>query len=179
MKEMGLQPSTFRSSVESLVRRSLRNGKVPTTGLETIDLYNFASLRFVIPVGAVDLDKISEPITLRFARTSDTYEPLAGRSAEFPLHDRVLVYATGDTVLTYGLNCRESSSALLDAASRNAIYVAEAANRSQAADAQAALEWLADRLRKAGALVGKPGVVAGGWPTTERAVPWDEVIHSH
>jgi DNA/RNA-binding domain of Phe-tRNA-synthetase-like protein len=153
---MKLQPSTYRSSVEALIRRALRDGSLPTTEIEIVDLYNSISVSHLVPMGAYDIAKIRGNIDVRFARTTDEFTPLGGKKADFPIKSTVIVYAVADEVLCFGVNCRDSNFTSVNNDTNHAIFCAEALNDQQAQSAISALSSLAQALRAAGALTGRP-----------------------
>jgi lysyl-tRNA synthetase class 2 len=153
---MKLQPSTFRSSVEALARRALRDGALPSTDIKIVDLYNCVSVDHLVPMGAYDIAKISGDIDVRFARPMDEFTPLGGKRADFPIKSTVIVYAIAGQILCFGLNCRDSNITSVDDNTDEAIFFAEALDDRQAQAAVSALSSLAQILRTAGALTGRP-----------------------
>jgi len=177
---MKLQPSTFRSSVEALTRRALRDGGLPSTEIKIVDLYNSFSVGFLVPMGAYDTAKISGDIDVRLARLTDKFTPLGGKTADFPIKPTVIVYAIADQLLCFGLNCRDSNVTCVDNDTDESIFFAEALDDQQAKEAVSALSSLAQTLRTAGALTGRP-VEVGGSLATGSDKPtgtneWDETL---
>jgi DNA/RNA-binding domain of Phe-tRNA-synthetase-like protein len=56
-KKFGSDPHKYRCSAEALVRRVLKGEKIRHIN-KLVDLYNYISLKYVLPVGGEDLDKI-------------------------------------------------------------------------------------------------------------------------
>lgn len=129
-RTMGLKPGDYRSSVEQLVRRTLRGGSAQT-GIPMVDLYNLVSIAFLAPMGAYDIAKLSPaPVELRIADpASDRFDPIGGDANRFPLTTEIGCYAQGETILCWALNHRDSENSSLSAASSSALFVSEATDK--------------------------------------------------
>jgi DNA/RNA-binding domain of Phe-tRNA-synthetase-like protein len=126
---MGVKPSKFHSSIESLLRR-LRGGKYAETGLDIVDFYNLVSILQKSPIGAYDARKLAVPeIHLRKANPSiDQFDPLGGDATSFPLSEELVVYASGNSVLCWGFNTRDSCAVCVDNNTEEAIFFSEVAD---------------------------------------------------
>ena len=158
----GLKPSTYKSSPEQLARRTLKSGPVQT-GLPLVDLYCEVATRHLAPLGGYDVDRLpQEPIDLRMARAGDTFAPLGG--GEMPLTDRVVVYASGSTVLCWAYNCRDSRETCLTEETDTGLFLGEAVTARQHDALRSALDDLSARLAAAGASVGPIAYADAGRP---------------
>jgi DNA/RNA-binding domain of Phe-tRNA-synthetase-like protein len=72
-KALGLDPTKTRPSNEALLRRVLK-GEALYRVNTLVDAANLASLRFQLPFGLYDLDRIEPPVTLRLGRAGEVYE---------------------------------------------------------------------------------------------------------
>ncbi len=83
----GLDPTRYRPSSESLLRRAVK-GKGLYFINSIVDLINYFSLKTLWPIGLYDADKLKPPITWRIGREGESYEGI-GRDrlnlAHFPL----------------------------------------------------------------------------------------------
>src|SRR5215831_9421407 len=83
----GLDPTRYRPSSESLLRRAVK-GKGLYFINSVVDLINYFSLKMVCPMGLYDADKLKPPITWRIGQEGESYEGI-GRDklnlAHFPL----------------------------------------------------------------------------------------------
>ncbi len=83
----GLDPTRYRPSSESLLRRAVK-GKGLYFINSAVDLVNYFSLKTLWPIGLYDADRLKPPITWRVGREGETYEGI-GRDtlnlAHFPL----------------------------------------------------------------------------------------------
>jgi len=157
----GVKPSTFKSSPEALVRRVLKDGVIRTP-LPLVDMYCAASAATLAPLGGYDIDTLpSAFVRLRSARpASDQFEPLGGKREDMPLGERIVVYASEDTVCCYLFNHRDSRSTCLRAATQRALFLSEAATAAQSEPMARALDRLSADLEKFGATVGPPRFVS-------------------
>src|SRR6266853_987079 len=83
----GLDPTRYRPSSESLLRRAVK-GKGLYFINSVVDLINYFSLKMLWPMGLFDADKLKPPITWRVGQEGETYTGI-GRDqlnlAHFPL----------------------------------------------------------------------------------------------
>src|SRR5437773_9286554 len=83
----GLDPTRYRPSSESLLRRAVK-GKGLYFINSVVDLVNYFSLKMLWPMGLYDADKLKPPVTWRVGRQGETYTGI-GRDelnlAHFPL----------------------------------------------------------------------------------------------
>jgi DNA/RNA-binding domain of Phe-tRNA-synthetase-like protein len=83
----GLDPTRYRPSSESLLRRAVK-GKGLYLINSVVDLINYFSLKTLWPIGLYDADKLKPPLEWRIGREGESYEGI-GRDrlnlANFPL----------------------------------------------------------------------------------------------
>ena len=83
----GLDPTRYRPSSESLLRRAVK-GKGLYFINSVVDLVNYFSLKMLWPMGLYDADKLKPPVTWRIGQEGETYTGI-GRDqlnlARFPL----------------------------------------------------------------------------------------------
>ena len=66
-KGFGIKQTRYRSSVERLVKNVLAGRSLARVNA-FVDLYNAVSLAHVLPLGADDLDRVTPPLSFRYAR---------------------------------------------------------------------------------------------------------------
>ena len=74
MWRIGIDPTKVRPSSEALLRRALR-GSLPSIN-SLVDLGNAISLRYLVPIGIYDLDRVEGSMTLRRAREGELFLPI-------------------------------------------------------------------------------------------------------
>lgn len=77
-KKFGADPNRYRPSVEALYRRIAKQNYI-TPMHSAVDLNNFFSMRYEIPMGIYDVDKIQGDITISLGNEETVYEGLNGR----------------------------------------------------------------------------------------------------
>ena len=72
-RAVGIEPTRIRPSSEALLRRVIKS--VPLYQINSIvDVSNYCSLAFLLPIGLYDLDKVKGKIQLRLGREGEEYE---------------------------------------------------------------------------------------------------------
>ncbi|MGE7766367.1 B3/B4 domain-containing protein [Peribacillus sp. NPDC096540] len=77
-KSTGTNPSRYRPSVEALYRRVKKQNYL-TSIHSAIDLNNFFSLLYEVPIGIYDADKLAGDISIKIGESTDEYNGLNGR----------------------------------------------------------------------------------------------------
>ncbi len=157
----GLKPSTYRSSAEQLARRVLK-GQGIGTPIAAVNLYCAVSVKHLAPLGAYDLARLpGRHLELRLGRPGrDRFSPLGARPEDMPISEDVVVYASGDEVLCWAFNHRDSRVSCLAPATDQAIFMGEAVAAVQQAALREALAELAALLDAAGVEVERPEFIA-------------------
>jgi DNA/RNA-binding domain of Phe-tRNA-synthetase-like protein len=72
-RAVGIEPTRIRPSSEALLRRVIKS--VPLYQINSIvDVSNYCSLAFLLPIGLYDLDKIKGKVQLRLGNEGEEYE---------------------------------------------------------------------------------------------------------
>ncbi|MCA1030713.1 hypothetical protein LCL95_06755 [Bacillus timonensis] len=78
-KTIGTDPSRYRPSVESLYRRIKKQSFIGSIN-SAADLNNFFSLKYEIPIGIYDMNKIEGPVEITVGHSNDEYIGINGRT---------------------------------------------------------------------------------------------------
>lgn len=98
-KGFGIRKTSYRPSVERLIRHIQRHGRLPRIN-SFVDLYNAISVTWRMPAGADDLDRIVPPLAFRYAQPGDSFIPLGDKDGRNdPPKDGEVVYADQEKVL--------------------------------------------------------------------------------
>ncbi|WP_252314082.1 B3/4 domain-containing protein [Sinobaca sp. H24] len=81
-KAIGTDPSRYRPSHESLARTVKKTGALSFVH-SAVDLNNFFSIQYMLPVGIYDASALHGTVTIKVGGESDTYEGLNGRDNNF------------------------------------------------------------------------------------------------
>lgn len=77
-KTAGKDPNRYRHSAEALYRRIKKQNYLQPVN-SSIDINNFFSLEYQIPIGVYDADKLSGNLTIRLGKEGEEYNGLNGR----------------------------------------------------------------------------------------------------
>jgi DNA/RNA-binding domain of Phe-tRNA-synthetase-like protein len=126
-RAFGTNPRRTRPSVDALLRRLVRQGRLPRIN-GAVDSYNATSVRFTVPAGAFDLDRLGEQVEIRPASADDRFTPLGEPDeVEVPGGGEV-VYAQGTEVLTRHWNHRDAHGTRVQEGTTSAVFMLERAS---------------------------------------------------
>ena len=123
-KSFGAKPKKHLPSVENLLKRTSKQG-VPSSGNALVDLYNTLSARYVVAMGAQDLDNIQGGLQLTYA--SDNEKPvivLGETDAKAPKVGEV-IYKDEAGVTRRRWNWREATRTTITGDTKNAVIFLE------------------------------------------------------
>ncbi len=120
----GAKPKKYKSSVESLFRMVLKGLDLRHIN-KIVDLYNYISLKRMIPAGGDDRAKVDGDIILKFALGDEPFTALNSKERETAKEGEV-VYADGKEVLCRRWNWRECDKTKMTEETKDVILVIEA-----------------------------------------------------
>lgn len=125
-RAFGVKKTSYRSSVERLLKTIQKTGALPRVNL-LVDLYNTVSASFRMPVGADDLDRLAPPLAYRHSRPGDSFVALGdeGRTPN-PPKDGEIVYADSEKVLCRRWNWYQDARSAIGPGTRRAVLNIEA-----------------------------------------------------
>lgn len=109
-RSFGARPAEFRSSIEAMARRALRNDALPSINT-LVDIGNAVSLRYLVPTGGHAIDVLRQDISLRLAKGDEVFTPFGSEVTESPLPGEI-IFAEGNTVLTRRWTWRQANHTL-------------------------------------------------------------------
>ncbi len=109
-KAFGAKPSEFRSSIEAMARRVLRNDLLPSINM-LVDIGNLVSLQHLLPVGGHSMDELTQDISLLLATGEETFVPFGSTEIEHPQSGEV-IFVAGNSVLTRRWTWRQANYTL-------------------------------------------------------------------
>lgn len=121
----GAKPKKHRSSIESLCNL-ITSGESLKRINPLVDLYNYVSLKYLVPVGGDDLDKVDGDIRLTIADGTEDYYVLNGDQTECsnPKVNEV-IYRDDKEVLCRRWNWRECDKTKFTENTKNAVIFVE------------------------------------------------------
>lgn len=119
----GAKPSKYRSSVESLYRMILKGMNLRQIN-KVVDIYNYISLKHMIPAGGDDRIKVEGDIRLIFARGGEPF--IAFNSTQKELAEKgEVIYVDDREVLCRRWNWRECDKTKMTEETSNVVLVIE------------------------------------------------------
>jgi DNA/RNA-binding domain of Phe-tRNA-synthetase-like protein len=127
-KGFGIKKTSYRSSVERLVKRVKAGERLPVVNT-LVDIYNAVSLTHVFCCGADDLDRIAPPVAFRFSKAGDSFIDMgadAGEDPNDPPKEGEVVYADTRHVLCRRWNWRQDARTGITLQTRRAVITVQA-----------------------------------------------------
>lgn len=119
----GCKPSEYRSSIEALLRRVLQAKQLPSIN-PIVDIYNLISIKYMLPAGGGDLDKIKGTINLTIAQGTEHFVML-GSSSPVPIKSGEVIYSDDNEVLCRAWNYREADKTKITEETKNVYLLLE------------------------------------------------------
>ncbi len=115
-----MNPNKFMCSIEALLKRVQKGNSFPHINT-IVDLGNAFSVKYEIPLGAHDIDKLEGDLEVRFSKENDTFLPLGETELEnMPTGE--LVYASSNTVKTRRWIWRQSNDGKIEETTQNVFF---------------------------------------------------------
>jgi lysyl-tRNA synthetase class 2 len=90
-RKFGSNPNKFPPSIKSLVKRAQRGDRIPFIN-SAVALFNYISLKYLLPCGGDDVDTIKGNLRLGIARGDENFLPLGGTEIEHPVPGEIIYY---------------------------------------------------------------------------------------
>jgi len=119
----GAKPKKYKCSVENLYRMILDEIELKHIN-KIVDIYNYISIKYVIPMGGDDTDKVDGSITLKFAQGNEPFIELNSEETKNPKEGEV-VYVDDKEVLCRRWNWRECDKSKMTEETKNVALVIE------------------------------------------------------
>ena len=119
----GAKPKKYKSSVESLYRMILKGVDLRPIN-KIVDIYNYISVKHMVPAGGDDAAKVDGDIVLRFAGGDERFTALNSDETETAKEGEV-IYSDDKEVLCRRWNWRECDKTKMTEETRNVVLVVE------------------------------------------------------
>lgn len=90
-QQFGSNPNKFPPSIKSLLKRIQKGGEIPFIN-SVVALFNYISIKYLIPCGGDDVDKIEGDLKLGFAKGDEVFIPLGSEEKESPEIGEVIYF---------------------------------------------------------------------------------------
>ncbi|GAA1958008.1 B3/B4 domain-containing protein [Amycolatopsis minnesotensis] len=141
---MGLKPTQYRCASEALLRRYRKHGDMPVRH-PLVDYLNFVSMRFAIPVAALDVGRVAGGLTIRPAHGTEKYETFQG-AAEHPAPGEIVYVDEEGHAHSRRWAFRQSARSVVTDRTGRVLVVAEALHENASEDLDALESELLDGL---------------------------------
>ena len=123
-RKFGAKPKEYPSSVENLTRRVLNGANIGHIN-NLVSLYNTVSLRYILPVGGEDLDKIVGDVLLTRAGNDEPAVFLLGEKEARAPHAGEIIYKDEIGAICRRWNWKEADRTKLTQETKNVFLVIE------------------------------------------------------
>lgn len=120
MKSLGVNPQKFPCSIEAILDRISKKGEFPNLS-PIVDLGNYISVKYKVPVGVHDIDTMTEDLCIRLATLEDCKDD-GNQFDNDKLIEGEPVYATGTSVRTRRWLWRQMPAGRVSANSVNFVF---------------------------------------------------------
>jgi len=90
-RKVNTDPTKYRNATESLLRRLRINGNLPENLHPLVMLCNSFSVKYTIPIAALDIDKITNSLEVRFSNGSESYTTFNCEQITLPANEVTFV----------------------------------------------------------------------------------------
>lgn len=142
----GTKPARYNCAVELLLRRVLKDGQIPSIN-KVVDICNYVSMRHVLPVAALDVERLQGPVEVRFAAGGEHFLPIHASEAETAEPGEV-VYMDDVEALSRRWNWRQCDKAKVTEVTRTALFTTEGINQVDRSAVEETLQELVQLLRR-------------------------------
>jgi len=143
-QRFGVKPSKYRSSIEQLYRRALKQ-EIIETSLPLVNLYCYVSLIEMVPMGAYDLEKVEGDIVIRLSKENETFLGI-GDTEPLIATPGVVVYSDDGGIICWAWNHRDAARVSLSPTTDKAIFFADSSSHESESRAASAIALLAEAI---------------------------------
>lgn len=90
-QEFGSNPNKFPPSIKSLLKRIQKGGGFPFIN-SVVALFNYISIKYLLPCGGDDIGKIEGDLRLGYANGEEKFIPLGGEKEEQPEEGEIIYF---------------------------------------------------------------------------------------
>lgn len=121
-RSIGINPNKYMSSIEALLTRIAKKKGMPYIN-PIVDLGNAVSLFHYVPIGAHDLDTMTDDkFAVRISTGEDTFLPFNAEERE-PMEAGEVVYATGNKIRTRRWIWRQSEEGKIGDDTKDVLFI--------------------------------------------------------
>jgi DNA/RNA-binding domain of Phe-tRNA-synthetase-like protein len=121
----GVDPTQYRSAAEALLRRLTKKGDIPNINA-VVDICNLVSIRYALPVAALDIRELEGVISVHFATGNEWFWPLGEAATEHPELGEVIFSDQAGRVFARRWCWRQSLESAVQENTQNVLFTIEA-----------------------------------------------------
>jgi DNA/RNA-binding domain of Phe-tRNA-synthetase-like protein len=144
--DFGVNPNKFYCSIESLGRRARRGDQLPYINT-LVALFNYFSLKHMVPSGGDDLDRVDGNLCLTLAKGDEPFTPFNSETIEHPAPGEV-IYVDNSKVMCRCWNWRQGDQTKLTPTTANVAINVDCLPPVLRDEAEAITKELADLVRE-------------------------------
>jgi DNA/RNA-binding domain of Phe-tRNA-synthetase-like protein len=144
--DFGVNPNKFYCSIESLGRRARRGDQLPYINT-LVALFNYFSLKHMVPSGGDDLDRVDGNLCLTLAKGDEPFTPFNSETIEYPAAGEV-IYVDNSKVMCRCWNWRQGDQTKLTPTTVNVAINVDCLPPVLRDEAEAITKELADLVRE-------------------------------
>jgi DNA/RNA-binding domain of Phe-tRNA-synthetase-like protein len=137
-REFGVKPTQYRSAPEALLRRLKKQGDIPSINT-VVDLMNWVSIKYALPVAAFNIEHLQLPVTVHFSQGDERYTPLGEQEVQKPEPGEVVFSDASGLVVARRWCWRQSDESAVRPRDRNILVTIEAHHTNNRSEVEAAL----------------------------------------
>ena len=153
-----VKPKTYKSSIEALSRRFIKNDYRSIHNV--VDIYNYVSYGNLLPMGGYAVNEIEGAVILRYSKLGDSYSPLNGDLEDVP--EGIVVYSDlnpNDNILCWMWNHKDSKRTMLHPETNLGLFIIDTTLKQEHERIGDAFEDLNDILHEMGAVKIEEGFI--------------------
>lgn len=143
----GVKPKEAKSSVENLYKMVTRGIEIRKIN-KLVDIYNLICLKFMVPVGGEDLDKMVGDLELAIAGADEKAAKILGSDQDEKPSEGEVFYKDDESVVCRRWNWREADRTKLTEQTKNAVLVIDAVEPVTRNEVEQATKNLAELVKK-------------------------------
>lgn len=117
---LNMNPNKFMCSIEALTKRVQKVQELPHIN-PIVNLGNALSVKYLLAMGAHDIEKLESDLEVRFSTTDDSFLPMGDTTTEV-MPKGELIYASNNTVKTRRWIWRQSDNSKITAETNHVFF---------------------------------------------------------
>lgn len=159
-RNCGVKPKTYKSSIESLLRRFIQKKYTPI--IPIVDTYNYISAYYALSAGGYNIDAIHSSLTLRYANENENFVPL-GNIKGITISQNHIVYADeneDDSIVCWQWNHKDSKRTMLTPEVDHALFIFDCTSNDEIDRLNDMLDFFEITMMNANVEVQKKGILS-------------------